>query len=351
MSNTKRTFLLFCGIAFLLPLVCVAEDAETSPIQFSGTIETSAGILIVKGDDETMTESEFGLATVELGVDSELSDNVEAHLLLLYEEDENDDNIAIDEGTITLKEICGTPLAITVGRLYVPFGEFNSHFLSDPFSSEMVETGKTALQIDFEHEILAASLALFKSGVVAADEEGNHINNIAARISSTTPEGALGEGISLSAGASLVKNLADMDGIGDVIGVDLDADELSDIPLGVGVFTSIGLSGAFLECEFITAMGDFSGKTATDEKFESKPWALNVEIGYALKNLPIPIEVVAKFDRLHQGEDANIDRFGGAISTGFFDETAGLSIEFLRTDAGDESETENMVTFQLSVGF
>lgn len=339
--------ILLCGAIFLISIAHAAEDEErTSLIQFNGLIESEAGIAIIQGD-ETTTESDFALATVELGADAQLSDNVEAHLLLLYEEGENDDNIAVDEGNIALKNIYGTPLSITFGRLYVPFGEFNSHFVSDPFTLEIAETGKTALQLGAEHEFLAVSLAFFKSGVVAEGEENNNLNNISARIAVTPTEEMVGEGISLSVGASFIKNLADTDGIGDVIG--FDADKLDDIPLGLGAFTSVGLSGAFLEGEFITALGDFSGKTATGAIFESKPWALNAEIGYALENLPIPIEVAAKFERLHQGEDANVNRFGGVISAGLFAETASIAAEFLRADAGDESE--NTLTFQLSAEF
>ena len=121
--------------------------------------------------------------------------------------------------------------------------------------------------------------------------------------------------------------------------------------LGIGVFTSVGLSGAFLEGGFITALGDFSGETATGETFESKPWALNAEIGYAPEILPIPIEVAAKFERLHQNEDANVNRFGGVISAGLFGEMAVIAVEFLRTDAGNESDIENTLTFQLSAEF
>ena len=351
MFNIKKSFLLLCGVAFFLPFVCIAqeEEAETSPIQFNGVIETEASMLIAQGD-ETTTESEFGLATVELGADGKLSDNVEAHLLLLYEEGENDDNIAVDEATITLKNIYGIPLAITSGRLYVPFGEFNSHFVSDPFTLEMAETGKTALQIGIEHEFLAASLALFKSGVAAIDEEGNHINNFAARIAVTPTEEMLGEGISLSAGASLIKNLADTDGIGNVIGVDLEADKLNDIPLGLGAFFSAGIPDAFLDGEIITALSDFSGKAAGRE-FESKPWAMNIELGYALSQSPIPVEIAAKFEMLHQGRDADVKRFGGLVGTSLFGETANIGIEFLRTDAGEKLDPENTLTFQLAAEF
>ena len=337
--------ILFYSSIFVTSIAYAAEEV-TSPIQFSGLIESEAGVAIIQ-EVETTTESDFALATVEFGADAQLSDNVLAHLLLLYEEGENNDNIAVDEGSIALKNIYGTPLAITFGRLYVPFGEFNSHFVSDPFTLEIAETGKTALQIGIEHQIFAGSLALFKSGVVAAGEENNHLNNISACIAITPTEEMLGEGISISVGASFIKNLADTDGIGDVTG--FDADKLDDIPLGLGAFTSVGLSGVFLEGEFIAALGDLSGKTATGATFESKPWTLNTEIGYSLEGLPIPIEVAAKFERLHQDEDTNVERFGGVISAGLFDETAGIAAEFLRTDVGDGSE--NTLTFQLSAEF
>ena len=355
MLKNISALLLFCCLVFLSPKVCFAEAAETSAIQLSGLIESEVGILIVQGDEIT-TESYLALSTVEFSADAQLSDNVLAHLLLLYEEGENDDNLAVDEGSITLRDIYGTPLAITAGRMYLPFGEFNSHFVVDPFTLEMAETNKTALQLGFEREPLSASLALFKSGVVVAGEQRNHINNIAVRIAAIVSEERLREGISLSAGASVIKNLADTDGVGDITGVDLAADKLEEIPLGLGIFTSVGLLGAFLEGEFITALGDFSGETGCPNcsagvAFKSKPWAFNGEIGYTLANLPIPLEVAAKFERLYQGEDANVNRFGGVINASLFSETAGIAAEFLRADAGDASDPENTLTFLLSVEF
>ncbi len=78
---------------------------------------------------------------------------------------------------------------------------------------------------------------------------------------------------------------------------------------------------------------------------------VNVELGYALSQLPVPVEIAAKFEMLHQGEDADIKRFGGVVGTSLFGETANIGIEFLHTDAGEESDLENTLTLQLAAGF
>ncbi len=80
------------ALMILVPL-CLAfsdEEAEQSAkLGFSCLLEEEFGYIIAEGDDE----SDFAIAKVELSGDVSLGPNVDGHVLFLYEQGENDDNI------------------------------------------------------------------------------------------------------------------------------------------------------------------------------------------------------------------------------------------------------------------
>ncbi len=89
-----------------------------------------------KKTDETAT-------AIQLGFNITLSELINAELVFEYEIDTND--LEFDEGVVNLDhEIWG----VTVGRLYVPFGEYYSHFVSGPMV-EFGETRSSGLSIDY----------------------------------------------------------------------------------------------------------------------------------------------------------------------------------------------------------
>lgn len=117
-----------------LMLACTSvygEEATDSgvmdPIAISGLIEVEFGY-------ESTSEEDAGdlvLATVELGIDVDITEHVTGHILLLNEEDDTEP-MDVDEGYITLDGGDAMPLFLRVGKMYLPFGRFESHFVSDP---------------------------------------------------------------------------------------------------------------------------------------------------------------------------------------------------------------------------
>ena len=329
---------VFMGIVVALITLtsfCLAfadeAEGEFGKIEFSGALEGEFGYIAAEED-----ESDFALATVELGADVSLMSNVNGHILFLYEQGGNDDNIAVDEGTIDLKLPVTLPvgLSLSLGRMYVPFGQFNSHFVADPFTLDIGETGQIALQISASHEMVEASAAVYNEEV----DDSSQIGDMAARVAVSAPEGALGEDIGLSLGASFITNMAGTDGLTDMIG-----GEVSETAMGLGGFISINAMGVFLEGEIVMALSDVEmpdGETL-------KPRAFNVELGYSLPNTPI--EIAGRFEQLSEDGDNSTNRFGGVVSIGLFDEAASLALEFLRTDDGDAAE--NSIVGQLAIEF
>jgi hypothetical protein len=337
----RFTFVAIFATSMMLISLCVvfADEGAEEPgkVEFSGILEGEFGYTMAEGDDE----SGFALATVELSADVSLAPNVDGHLLFLYEQGENDDNIAVDEGTIDLKipGVLPVELSLSLGRMYVPFGEFDSHFVADPFTLEIGETGQVALRLSASHEIVEASAAFYNEEVGVEGGNNTQIGDIAARIVASAPEGALGKDMNLSLGGSFITNMAGTDGLTDMI-VD---GEVSERGMGLGGFISLGAMGAFLEGEVVLALSDIE----MPDGGTLKPGALNIELGYSLPGMPV--EIAIKFEQLSEDGDNFTSRFGGVVSLGLFDETASLALEFLRTDDGDTAE--NSIVGQLAAGF
>jgi hypothetical protein len=99
--------------------------------QVGGLIEVEAGFGRTSFADPAQDDEKTGdvdLATVELGIGVKISDHADVFVLFKYEEDE----LFVDEGHITLTGTDSFPAYLIAGRQYIPFGNFESHFITDP---------------------------------------------------------------------------------------------------------------------------------------------------------------------------------------------------------------------------
>jgi len=146
----------------------VAEKLKTinEHVKLSGLVEVEA----FKSDGyDGEDESDITLATVELGIDISLHKFVSGHLLFLWEEDDTEP-VDIDEGYIYLGNTEFFPVYFQVGKLYVPFGNFESNMISDPLTLELGETRETAGVLGLEYNGFYAAAYAFNGDV---DEEGD----------------------------------------------------------------------------------------------------------------------------------------------------------------------------------
>lgn len=149
------------------------ESTKKSSTAIGGLIEVEAGF----HDDGENNTSDISLATVELGIEHEVNDKVSGSLLFLYEEGENDDQIAVDEAIISLQ--LNEQVGFDVGRMYVPFGQFDSFMISDPLTLEVAETQEEAALVRWEKDALAASAYVFKDDEDASDKIDDYGMNVA----------------------------------------------------------------------------------------------------------------------------------------------------------------------------
>jgi hypothetical protein len=101
-------------------------------------------------------------------LDANITAHVDGHVLIKYE----DEDIFVDEGFIVLTGTDAFPAHLIAGRQYIPFGNFDSHFVTDPVTLVLGETntGAAVAGYRFGGDAVEVSAGVFNGRV---DEVGD----------------------------------------------------------------------------------------------------------------------------------------------------------------------------------
>jgi len=315
-------------------------------ITLSGLIEAEASYEDYDYDDPAIDDkdsSDIVLATVELGVDVDIIKHVKGHVLFLWEEDETEP-VDVDEGFITLDGEDVVPLYLNVGKLYVPFGNFESHFISDPLTLELGETRESALTVGCVNPWMDVSVSAF-NGDIDETGEDNHIESYVAKASFSVPE-KLVSNFGIAGGVSYISNIADSDNLQDEI---VPTDGIKDYVGGLNAFLSISfMDKLFIECEYLGALDEFeAGELSFDGGNEFQPETWNFELAYAATDR---LELAVKYEGGDDlGDFLPEDQYGAAVTFALFEDTS-LSFEYLHGEFENDDERD-LFTTQLAVEF
>jgi hypothetical protein len=263
-----------------------AEDLEEyiKRIEFSGAIEVEAVYEQIKpkvGEKEDY--SDLTLATVDFAIDALITDRVRTHILFEYEDDED---FIVDEAIIhyQAKEVYvpdlsyNSPWYANIGRLTIPFGYFESLFISGPLTEDLGETKETAVIAGIYNPFINIAAGVFNGDI---DKEGNNdrIESYVAACRFTLPKD-ISPNVGLMIGVSYISNIADSDELADFFEEEF-GDTIFDYVAGFSSFLSVSIMNRFFfEAEYVGAVESFE----EDKNFEPKAW--NFEVTY------IPIEDV-----------------------------------------------------------
>lgn len=265
------------------------------------------------------SESDLTLATVELTLDAEIVDGITGHLGLLWEEDDTEEN-NLDEGYITFGATEDIPFYATAGKMYLPFGNFESAFISDPLTLEMAEINESAGLIGYGNDWMDAKAGGFNGN---GDDT---VKNAFASIAFTPVE-------NLAFGAYWLSNLLETDGF--------ETTAFKSVG-GAGAFINAQLGPVAFNAEFVTALGKIG---------ERLPATYNLEAS-------MPITEALSAGIKFEGSDdfsANVDgdKFAdwqtGFVVSYAFNEHITLSGEFLHADGLDNNESRDRATFQIAM--
>ena len=313
-------------------------------ISMSGVIEVEAGFESLDFDDpaaEDEDSSDFSLATVELGIEGEISEHVSGSLLLLYEDGED---IVFDEAFITLSGGENMPIYLKAGELYVPFGSFESNMISDPLTLEIGETRETALEVGYEAAGFYCAAYLFNGDVDEAGED-NDVDNFGLNAGYALETDAM----SLDVGIGYINNLFDSDGMGDI--VDGSGADLDEYVGGIALHCVFNFGPLTVIGEYVGAIDEPGWNYANGTTGEAdKPSAWNAEVGYTFEMVGKETVVGLACQGTDNLEDELPEtRVVGAVAVGILENTT-LAFEYLHDEYESDDEAD-VITAQLAIEF
>ncbi len=137
-------------------------------VTLTGTIEVAVTSENYDVDNDEDND-DISLATGELGIEAKPQDWVTGYMLLSWEDD--DDKITLDEAHITLGATDSIPYYLMAGRIYVPFGAYETMMISDPITQDLGEVRDEAIQVGIEVNGFRAAAYLFNGEAEDDDDE------------------------------------------------------------------------------------------------------------------------------------------------------------------------------------
>lgn len=318
------------------------SDKWYDRIQISGLIEVEAshGKIDFKdpaaGDEKT---SDVDLATVELVMDAKIAAHVEGHVMFKYE----DDDLFVDEGFITLSGTESFPAYLIAGRQYIPFGNYDSQFVTDPTTLILGETNEGAVVAGYRYggEMVDVSVGAF-NGRAKKIGKDDAIDSFVGSIVVNPFE-------NLMLGASYTSNLAGSDSFSEAV---VDKDNLDSLVGGWSAFLTFEFLERFKVIgEYVGALDSFKAGEiydAADTK-ERKPSAWNVELGVAVID---NLELAARYEGSDDGgaEFLPESQYGVVLNWGIFENT-NLALEYLHGEYEDDAQETDSFIAQLAIEF
>lgn len=273
----------------------------------SGVVEVEAGFVSnADGDSNDLT-----VPTIELGIDNQINDKLDGHLLFLYEQGESNDNIAVDEATLTFKPREG--LDVSAGRMYVPFGKFDSNMVSDPLTLELAETQEEAVQLGVSAGNVSGSAYVFKDH----EDGGNKMDDYGVNLDYSTDN--------LGAGVSYISSVNDK------------------AAAGLGIHASAIVGAATVIAEHIKV-----DEITLEDDSSIEPSATNLEVGFNIGN---DRTVALAYQQTDAAEALELPEKAAGIAYRMpVYEKASFAAEYMNNQAYDGSK-EDLVTLQVAYEF
>ncbi|OEU67323.1 MAG: hypothetical protein BBJ57_08150 [Desulfobacterales bacterium PC51MH44] len=320
----------------------VEGDKWYDRIQIGGLVEVEAGYEKIDFKDpaaEDETTSDVDLATVELVVDAKVAKHVDGHVMFKYEEEE----VFVDEGFITLVGTEKYPAYLIAGRQYIPFGYFDSFFVTDPTTLILGETNEGALVggYRFGGEMVDIAVGAYNGKTKKFDSD-NTISNFVGSIVVAPKEGIM-------VGASYTSNLAAADSFADLVQTDL-----NDFVGGWSAFVTASFFKIKLIGEYVGAVDEFEAGelyNAADTQ-KRQPAAWNVELGFAITEA---WEITVRYGGSTDGDAGGGEflpesQYGAVVNWGLFEST-NLALEYLHADFQDDYQISDTIVAQLAIEF
>ena len=352
-TRKAADFLLFIGILVFLELCILPynsfgySDSETNEAEeipsdlFSREYISVSGEIEIEGSYESFnfgdpsekdfSNSDLSLSTVEIGLEVFVNRYMSGYVLFSYE-DEEDAKIEVDEGFIELGWSDEHTYYLIVGHQDLPFGNFDTIFISDPLTQELGETKKTSIVGGLEADWLNLTVGFFNGDVDETSKENDHITNYvfsADTVFSTKNFGEFGFGISyinsIAESDTLLEEIITPDGT------------LPNLIGGYAACLLFEFDPVVISTQYVSAVEHFpSGSLSFDSGKSYQPSAFNLEGTVELtENLLMGVRYGVSKD----GGDVFAEKiYGSAMEYSFIKSTLmGLEVQYMEYENHDKA--------------
>ena len=256
------------------------EETKSSDLVISAIIEVGYSAF---SDYSKVSGSDITNDTVQIDIEKKLSDITAARITLVHKDGGDPDNKAfdVDEAFFILGKETG--LFLKAGKIFVGSGNFNSEFISNPFTQDLAETNENAVAVGFRTETTELNVYTFNGDSNKMDS-ANKVRSFGAHLESTHK---LSE-TELKGTVSYLNNIAEADALGTTdVFTDKNADtEVNDL----NKLTQSVVVGLDAENEYFVAHAEWFSTLAGFDKSDldwngedARVTALKLEAGVKTK--------------------------------------------------------------------
>jgi hypothetical protein len=298
-------------------------------LTFGGVVEVEAGF----SDGDDGSESDIAVATVELGLEAAINDYSVAQVLFLYEDGED---LGVDEAFITLGNLEKNPFHLTAGKLYLPFGNYESQMVSDPLTLEIGEAGEEVIQVGIETAGFYASAYGFNGDT---DDGGSDVVEHYGLSGGYALEAA---SFGFDVGGGWISSIGDSDGLTDALGGGPVA--VNDYIDGYAAHLITGYGPLTLIGEYVGAGDDLDGPN-------SRISAYNLEAGMEFPLAGREASIAVGYQKTDEARwvDLPEKRMVSALAVEIMDGTT-LALEWMNEEDYDGADSD-VYTLQLAAEF
>lgn len=235
---------------------------------------------------------------------------------------------------------CNSPWYASVGKLKLPFGYFESHFINDLLTENLGESTETAVVAGIHNPFVNIAAGIFNGDLDKAGNDNRIENYVAAGIF-TLPEDIFPD-VDLMAGVSYTSNIADSDDLADFFDEEFGSDTIIDYVSGFSSFLSVSLMDRFFfEAEYVGAIESFE----ENKNFKPKTWDFQFAVK-PMEDIEVAVLYGGSSDTLNFLPDT---QYGIA---GFYEivNNTSIGLEYLY-EKFDNDDKVNRLTTQLAVEF
>lgn len=321
--------------------------SDTPVVNLSGKIESQIYHTDHFGNFQNNSATDINLTGIELDTEILVNQWVTGLIAFVYDDTPPTDmsprridnsRVLLERGFLTIGNLAKFPLYATMGQFYVPFGQYSSAMISDPFTKILGRTKARAIALGFSKQFndennLNLSTFVFR-GPSRTSIDNNGLRNYGANAEYifTKPKW------SIDIGGSYIRSIADSlgmqhngnSGLNNFAGfaTNNNTEILNPVP-GLDARGTLSIAAFSLTGEYVTASRSFSQTVLSFDNQGAKPSAFHAEAAYKFNVLERPSAVIIGYD---QSKDAlglllPKKRYIATVSTSIWKDTI-ESLEF-----------------------